>query len=1337
MQDCFIKSIIQNGSPGAHVGNVDVLTVKREVKRVQKAVRRELLAAHGLVISGACSSSQLVPQSNVVGPAQGELPLAQPSPYLAPNRVLAIASDLATIKGLGTKPNARKPKRAGQGTLNTKRQNVVHVFGLIKVASENAALRETALRLLNAVDRDLPADENDIAHFLCFMERCISSNTPRYIRGLREALATLLQCGELPESGADAGLPSIPRTSFGKATSSGPLCPSIVKRLEELDTRGLDQRRFQLDVGSLTEEARSADAPSVTSLDSLAHCRNERIYGVLQNVAERILDPWIAGDEIIEWRYDSGDGAPIDHSLRIQDVALLQRPKGKDAVRHLSIHAVCSAALALMLYGYNFESLINGRFDLSNDVPIFRGRKPRAQDTPTPMRINDERLEQFARLAREVRSQSPGSSTIAGKRKLTGLVYQTREGWQLLTPDQFRDWFATVVVPALVTTTGVQGFTYTNIRPLVAQLLAHHHAGELEPVRRQLHHADLSETVCYVDSVEQRVRLDRVACDVAACGEALWVAALSIAQLKALGLDPIDVENRSEAFYDDFSRRYPGRRWSLAAAAEPPYLAFGYRRPSKSMPPPPAVHVVALLAAAAALLVEAEPLLHGAVTPGQRINVTVMPDGERPITLSCTPRQFIDLVDTAICIALSASCLEAEELDTVLATTPENRGGVWRASFKHDDRTHSRILTATAAQAVKIHKLIGRSSKGWLYQRTSRRSPFYRAPTEAALRSFCSRFGIAHQWAERPTSDARPLFSPARLRHALGTLALVQLGPERLPHTALSYICAAHAHHRAQSRTRALLEGYCADPVFAPLLHPGSTIFRHLERVWTESAIVPSTNLKAENDNIPLGQAGPPGWRRSDSHKLQLELRAEIIVAAHRHGLRPRCSFQAVREWENDALGLFKIGGNSLTPGNPYHGPQVRSVQKLLREKRTGIAVATLGELLEKLPANEVASLQTMGAAVLQRRKAKAAAKGNPPCIAAGNAAMLSYGAIALAEQGLGHTTVTNYKAGARSFLDFITGRGVALNAATLTISDVYTLVADWVEAAKADGLALSTINKNLKGLRLTALAAITKVPPLSALNEDVQQGVVHVETLPPLEIMEAVADASVRSRVFHNSGRRRHTPSDSDLTRVFIAASNTRSSARNRAMLMLSCALTVRVTEFVNLDFGNCQRSADGLTVFVSVVQKGGTVRMFAIPAHIFDLYINEAFLAERAAAIAAAERLGKVPDRDALFLTASGKRVDRRMAEWIFKSLAGAAGVAAVGPHALRRWGFKKIKEDLDTGVTGAEIMLATQAGHASSKTTTSNYVGRLENGVQQMPTTLRLASGHGLSAGARMAA
>jgi integrase/recombinase XerD len=155
----------------------------------------------------------------------------------------------------------------------------------------------------------------------------------------------------------------------------------------------------------------------------------------------------------------------------------------------------------------------------------------------------------------------------------------------------------------------------------------------------------------------------------------------------------------------------------------------------------------------------------------------------------------------------------------------------------------------------------------------------------------------------------------------------------------------------------------------------------------------------------------------------------------------------------------------------------------------------------------------------------------------------------------------------------------------------------------------------------------------------------------------------------------------------------------RDRALLELLYAAGLRVSEALGLDRGDLSLAGG----FVRVIGKGDKERL--VPVGDLAVAALETYLAERdrlTGAIAGATgRAGPERDREPLFLSRRGRRLDRMAAWRVIRSTASRAGLSErVTPHTLRHSFATHLLEG------GADLRVVQELlGHASI-TTTQRY-------------------------------
>ena len=151
----------------------------------------------------------------------------------------------------------------------------------------------------------------------------------------------------------------------------------------------------------------------------------------------------------------------------------------------------------------------------------------------------------------------------------------------------------------------------------------------------------------------------------------------------------------------------------------------------------------------------------------------------------------------------------------------------------------------------------------------------------------------------------------------------------------------------------------------------------------------------------------------------------------------------------------------------------------------------------------------------------------------------------------------------------------------------------------------------------------------------------------------------------------------------------------RDRALLELLYAAGLRVSEALGLDRGDLSLTGG----FVRVIGKGDKERL--VPVGDLALAALDTYLTERDRLGGAAVRPGVERDREPLFLSRRGRRLDRMAAWRIIRSTATRAGLSErVTPHTLRHSFATHLLEG------GADLRVVQELlGHASI-TTTQRY-------------------------------
>jgi integrase/recombinase XerD len=151
----------------------------------------------------------------------------------------------------------------------------------------------------------------------------------------------------------------------------------------------------------------------------------------------------------------------------------------------------------------------------------------------------------------------------------------------------------------------------------------------------------------------------------------------------------------------------------------------------------------------------------------------------------------------------------------------------------------------------------------------------------------------------------------------------------------------------------------------------------------------------------------------------------------------------------------------------------------------------------------------------------------------------------------------------------------------------------------------------------------------------------------------------------------------------------------RDRALLELLYAAGLRVSEALGLDRGDLSLTGG----FVRVIGKGDKERL--VPVGDLALAALDTYLSERDRLSGAALRPGVERDREPLFLSRRGRRLDRMAAWRIIRSTATRAGLSErVTPHTLRHSFATHLLEG------GADLRVVQELlGHASI-TTTQRY-------------------------------
>jgi integrase len=245
-----------------------------------------------------------------------------------------------------------------------------------------------------------------------------------------------------------------------------------------------------------------------------------------------------------------------------------------------------------------------------------------------------------------------------------------------------------------------------------------------------------------------------------------------------------------------------------------------------------------------------------------------------------------------------------------------------------------------------------------------------------------------------------------------------------------------------------------------------------------------------------------------------------------------------------------------------------------------------------------------------------------------------------------------------------------------------------------------------------------------------------------PGHVIDAIVEAATCNRNPDRTPKQRRVPTAEELSTLLAVVSETRSPARNRALLLLASASTLRVSEILGLQWHDIRRTADGKHVVVQVQQKCGSLRTVTIDAAIIDVCFDSAFIAERDASLrkAGGNKQGgaKVPSSaDPLFLTESGQPFSRYMADAMLARLCRFADCEGMSMHALRRWGLGVIKHQIDAASPDAKGLLAIIAGHATSSTTETYYVGPLVLMADRVPVARTMAANDDLPAIGQLAA
>ena len=254
---------------------------------------------------------------------------------------------------------------------------------------------------------------------------------------------------------------------------------------------------------------------------------------------------------------------------------------------------------------------------------------------------------------------------------------------------------------------------------------------------------------------------------------------------------------------------------------------------------------------------------------------------------------------------------------------------------------------------------------------------------------------------------------------------------------------------------------------------------------------------------------------------------------------------------------------------------------------------------------------------------------------------------IALWLLGKRHATKTSYATVVRQFRDFIGDKGLA----DVGLEDILL----WLGSLELRGFTSSTINQRLAAIRsLFAFACKCGYLPLS-----VAQG---VKTQPPSDVLH--------ERIL-----------EQEEVKKLIGAAK---SERDRLLLSLLYATGLRVSEICSLNWSDLKpRSSGGQA---TVIGKGGKARTVLIGQGLWQQILG----------------LERSQKTSAVFVSRTGRRLDRTMLHKIIKDCAERAGV---NPHVSAHW--LRHAHACHSLENGCDIdVLMRSLGH-SSLTVTSKYL------------------------------